>query len=130
MEDSRHLLSTLTERIDTKQVDFPWAFTGTAAANVFAPLLTSTDSVELVVPPGYTEDMADILKLKPAKKGGNVTITERDGASLLFRQAHPEYPAYFASPYILYLDLLDGRGRNKELAKHIRVVLEDQWARN
>lgn len=129
VEDSRHLLSKLTERIALRQIDFPWAFTGPAAANAFAPLLTNTDSVELVIPPGYAEEMADILKLKPAKKGGNVTIKEREGASLLFRQPHPEFPVWFASPYILYLDLLNGRGRNKELANHIREILEHQWAR-
>ncbi|WP_207283945.1 type IV toxin-antitoxin system AbiEi family antitoxin [Pseudomonas sp. FW300-N2F2] len=130
VESSKHLLARAAETVAEKQVDYPWAFTGTAAGNVFAPLLTSTDTVDLIVPKGYTQDMADVLGLKPAKKGSNVTITEREGASLLFRQPHPEYPAYFASPYILYLDLLDGRGRNKELAEHIRNFLEVEWARN
>jgi len=50
--------------------------------------------------------------------------SERGGASLLFQDRHPEYPSYFASPFILYLDLLDGRGRNKELAQHVREKLE------
>jgi hypothetical protein len=30
----------------------------------------------------------------------------------------------FASPIVLYLDLLDGRGRNKELAQAVREKLE------
>lgn len=130
VENPKHLLARVAETLDEQQVNFPWAFTGAAAGNIFAPLLTGTDTVDLIIPKGYTEDMADMLRLKPVKKGANVTITEREGASLLFMQMHPEYPAYFASPYILYLDLLDGRGRNKELAEHIRNFLEVEWARN
>ena len=130
VENPKHLLSYLAEQIDRHGVDFRWAFTGTAAANAVAPLLTSTDSVEIIVPKGYAEKMASVLDLKPATKGANVTLIEREAASLLYRNSHPEYPAYFASMYILYLDLLDGRGRNKELAEHLRNHLESLWARN
>jgi hypothetical protein len=130
VEDPKLLLARLTELVARQDIDFPWAFTGTAAANVFAPLLTSTDNAEIIVPAGYAEHMARALNLKPVTKGANVTLIERDGASLLFRDEHPDYPAFFASPYVLYLDLLNGRGRNKELAEHIRDKLEAQWARN
>ncbi len=118
------LLMQLTHQIEKAVVDFPWAFTGAAAANIFAPLLTSVDTADIMVPPGYAEQLAKFLELKPVDRGGNVTLIERDGAGLLFRDLHPEYPSYFASPLILYLDLLDGRGRNKELAQHIREKLE------
>jgi len=118
------LLMQLSDQIRTAGISFPWAFSGTAAANVFAPLLTSVDTAEIIVPPGHAERLAKVLNLKPADKGANVTLVERDGASLLFRDLHPEYPSYFASPFILYLDLLDGRGRNKELAQHVREQLE------
>lgn len=82
VENPRHLLARIAETIVEKQVDFPWAFTGAAAGNVLAPLLTSIDTVDLIIPKGYTDDMADMLRLKPVK-GANVTITEREGASLL-----------------------------------------------
>lgn len=118
------LLTELTYQIDKAGISFPWAFSGTAAANIFAPLLTSVDVAEIIVPPGHTELLAKALHLKPADKGANVTMVERDGTSLLFRDIHPEYPSYFASPFILYLDLLDGRGRNKELAQHVREQLD------
>lgn len=118
------LLMQLTDQIDQAGISFPWAFSGTAAANVFAPLLTGVDTAEIIVPPGQGEPLAKALNLKPADKGANVTLVERDGASLLFRDRHPEYRSYFASPFILYLDLLDGRGRNKELAQHVREELE------
>lgn len=37
----------------------------------------------------------------------------------LFRTEVPGTSACVASPLIIYLDLLDGRGRNKELAQHV-----------
>jgi hypothetical protein len=74
--------------------------------------------------------MADLLGLKPVSKGANVTLIEREPASLLYRYRHPDHPAFFASAYILYLDLLDGRGRSKELADHLREKLESLWQRD
>jgi predicted metal-binding protein len=61
------------------------------------------------------------LKLKPAEKGPNVVLIERSGASWLFPDTHPERPgSKFVSRFIQYLDLLDGVGRNKELAREFR----------
>ncbi|WP_432263320.1 type IV toxin-antitoxin system AbiEi family antitoxin [Cupriavidus sp. TMH.W2] len=118
------LLEHLTYQIEKASVSFDWAFTGAVAANIYAPLLTSVDTAEIIVPPGHAEGLAREIGLKPAEKGANVTIIERDGASLLFRESFPDYPSYFASPFIFYLDLLDGRGRNKELAQHVLEQLE------
>ncbi|WP_213879517.1 type IV toxin-antitoxin system AbiEi family antitoxin [Pseudomonas sp. dw_358] len=130
VENPKHMLAHLADRIDRARADFPWAFTGASAANVIAPLLTSTDGVELIVPKGYAEKMADMVGLKPVTKGANVTLIEREPASLLYRNRHAGHPAFLASAYILYLDLLDGRGRNKELAEHIREHLESLWQRD
>lgn len=113
------LLLALTEKLERADLS-GWTFTGTAAANVLAPLLTSVDMAEVIVPPGQTDRYADAMALKKADKGSNVTLVERSGASALFRQQHPDYPSWFASPFIQYLDLQDGRGRNKELATHLR----------
>lgn len=118
------LFALLTNRFDKAQIAMPWAFTGTAAANAFAPLLTSVEAAEIVVPPGWAEWFAEALQLKPVDQGANVTLVERDGASLLFRAGIPGTSAYVASPFILYLDLLDGRGRNKELARHVLEQLQ------
>lgn len=119
------LLSRLTCEIDKVGVSFPWAFTGTAAANIYAPLLTSTDTTDILVPPGCGKDLAVALRLKPAGTGANVTLIERKRTSLQFRDPHPDYPlSYFASPFILYLDLLDGRGRNRELAGNVLIRLD------
>lgn len=117
-----NLLLALTEKLDRTHLS-GWAFTGTAAANVLAPLLTSVDVAEMIVPPGHADRYADAMALKQADKGSNIILVERSGASTLFRQQHPEYPSWFASPFIQYLDLQDGRGRNKELAAHLRETV-------
>ncbi|HKS14915.1 MAG TPA: type IV toxin-antitoxin system AbiEi family antitoxin [Pseudomonas sp.] len=130
VENPAQLISHLAGQLAEHSVDFPWAFTGAAAANAVAPLLTSTQGAEIIVPAGYMEVMAKLLNLKPVTKGGNVTLMERQEASLLFRHQPTGQSGYIASPYILYLDLLNGRGRNKELAEHIRNHLELSWARN
>ncbi|WP_236079241.1 hypothetical protein [Pseudomonas aeruginosa] len=127
VENPRLLIDRLTDLVKESGVNFPWAFTGAAAANLYAPLLTSVDSAEIIVPPGHAVILGAALKMKPAPKGSNVTIIERGGTSLQFRERHELYPGYFASPYIQYLDLLDGRGRNKELAIHLREKLALKW---
>lgn len=117
-----NLLLGVTEKLDRTDLS-GWAFTGTAAANVLAPLLTSVDTAEVIVPPGHADRYAEAMALKRADKGSNVILVERSGASTLFRQQHPDYPSWFASPFIQYLDLQDGRGRNKELADHLRETV-------
>jgi hypothetical protein len=98
-----------------------WALTGAAAANAVVPHLTQVDRVEIIVPPGMSDTWAKDLKLSRAEKGSNVIFIEREGASLMFLDEHPERPgSRFASPFIQYLDLLDNYGRNKELAEEFR----------
>ncbi|MBT2119294.1 hypothetical protein KK141_19110 [Dyella sp. LX-66] len=101
----------------------PWAFTGTAPANAYAPLLTAVSDAEIIVAPGHAARLAQQLDLEPADKGFNVTLIERDVSSLLFR-ACDDNGLWSASPFILYLDLLNGRGRNKELAENVRMKME------
>jgi hypothetical protein len=98
-----------------------WAMTGAGAANAVIPHLTAVDRVSIIVPPGIGKEWAAGLKLEPAEKGANVTFIERTGASLMFADTHPERPgSCFASRFVMYLDLLDGVGRNKELAAEFR----------
>lgn len=127
VENPRMLIERLAYLIRESGLDCPWAFSGAAAANLYAPFLTSIDSAEIIVPPGYAAILGAALNMRPASKGSNVTIVEREGASLQFLEFQALYPAYFASPYIQYLELLDGRGRRKELAIHLREKLEQKW---
>ncbi len=98
-----------------------WALTGAAAANTVVPYLTSVDRVQVIVPPGKAQAWAAQLGYKRAEKGSNLHFIEREGASLMFQDTHPERPgSRFASRFIQYLDLLDGYGRNGELAAEYR----------
>ena len=83
----------------------------------------ATAGSQLIIPRGKVAEIVDALELKPVDKGGNVTLIERGPASLLFRREWtPE--TWLASPFIMYLDLLNGLGRNKELAQNVRDKLE------
>lgn len=109
-----HMLERLADRDG-------WAMTGAGAANAVVPHLTAVDRVSIIVPAGVSKEWAAGLKLEPAEKGSNVTFIERTGASLMFCDTHPERPgSRFASRFVMYLDLLDGVGRNKELAAEFR----------
>lgn len=99
-----------------------WALTGAAAANAIVPRLTNVDRVEVIVKPGEAEQLASAMGLTQADKGPNIMMIERTGASFLFMDEHPERPqSRFASRFIQYLDLLNGYGRNKELAEEFRI---------
>lgn len=98
-----------------------WALTGAGAANAMAPHLTAVDRASIIVPPGVSKEWAAAMALEPAEKGANVTFVERTGASMMFGDTHPERPgSHLASRFVMYLDLLDGVGRNKELAAEFR----------
>lgn len=98
-----------------------WLMTGAAAANSTVPHLTAIDRATFIVPRDVSKKWADELKLEQAEKGSNVTFIERTGASLMFGDTHPErWRTRFASRFVTYLDLLDGVGRNKELAAEFR----------
>jgi len=109
---------TFTSKLDPSG---GWSLTGASAGNSLAPLLTSVDVLDVVVPPGQSGQIVAAAGLKPADRGHNITLVERSGASLLFQQSLPNSPVPLASPFIVYLDLLkDERGRHKELAAHLR----------
>jgi hypothetical protein len=127
VENSAHLLSEVTDRIHRAGLASECVVSGAAAGNLFAPLLTHVDVVDLVIPSGWEQSFMAELMLKPVSKGANVSLIQREAPSLLFSQSFNNYACNFASPYILYLDLLDGRGRNKELAEQVREKLEQTW---
>lgn len=127
VENRKYLLKEVSELIQEKDISGECILSGAAAANAYAPLLTEADMVDLVVHPGMTKALMETMKLKPTTKGANVQIVEREPSSFLFTQTFNDQCS-LASPFILYLDLLDGRGRNKELAQYIREKMESSWA--
>ncbi len=117
-----------------------WLVTGAAAANKLAPTLTRVQSVELIVPSAEFqgrrfEELQGLLAsngMEPADKGANVYLIERNGTALQFDQPDPASGRIqMASPFIQYLDLLNGQGRNKELAASFRrsvLLMEEDEA--
>lgn len=128
VENPKDLLSEVMDRIQEAGLDSECVVSGAAAGNAIAPLLTSVDIVDVIIPPGWTPAFMEALKMKPVVKGANVSLIQREATALLFSKPFNNYSCDFASPYILYLDLLDGRGRNKELADYIREKLEQTWS--
>lgn len=112
-------LADRTERL-------PWAFTGPAAANLVAPHLTAVNVVDIIVPPKALDLVETALELEPVDQGHNVAISERGGAALMARRRSPSpqlHDGWIANPFVLYLELQDGRGRNKELGQHLRETV-------
>ena len=97
-----------------------WVLTGALPANQLARQITSVDRAVVIVPPGAGQEWAHAMGLKEATQGFNVTFLEREGASVMFATSQSS-GARFASPFVMYLDLLDGVGRNKELAHELRA---------
>lgn len=121
-QDPAALLRAVAEKIGREPGTF---ITGAAAANHHAPWLTNIDVVDVVVPPGTSQTVATALGLKPAKAGFNVRLIERavTGRSSMVPGQVGDAACHFASPIVAYADTLDGRGRNNELAQHLRATV-------
>jgi len=100
-----------------------YVLTGEAGANLVEPFLTATSEVTLSVVAGERDQVASRLDLTEASEGSNVTLVERPGlADFMFVQAVESQPKIVvASPYVLYADLMAGKGRSKEAAAHLRA---------
>lgn len=97
-----------------------YAVTHEAAAQRYAPFLSNVAQVRcrLVWSPAADAALA-ALGARAVTEGANLGIIEsKSGGELLFRQCIG--PAWLASPLQVYLDLLQGEGRAKEMAAHLR----------
>lgn len=103
-----------------RDADAAYAVTGEAAAQAYAPYLSSISQLRCRIAPGPSQDRAlEVLDARRVTEGwnlgvietkarGDVTVGERiDGVAL-------------AQPLQVYLDLLQGSGRAKEMAAHLR----------
>lgn len=97
-----------------------YALTHEAAAQRYAPFLSSVLHVRCRVIPGRAADEAlSILRAQPVTEGANLSLIDaKPPGELLFRQKVGE--VWLASPIQVYLDLLRGEGRAKEMAAHLR----------
>lgn len=101
--------------------DAVYAVTAEAAAQAYAPYLSSISQLRCRIIPGPRQQEAlELMRARPVSEGwnlgvieararGDVTVGERvDGVCL-------------APPLQVYLDLLQGTGRSKEMAAHLRT---------
>ena len=113
----------VSQRLDQacRKADAPYAVTSEAAAQAYAPYLSSVSQVRCRIIPGPRQrDALETLGARPVTEGWNlgvietrarrdVTVGERIGGVCL------------APPLQVYLDLLQGSGRSKEMAVHLRA---------
>jgi hypothetical protein len=97
-----------------------YAITGEWAAQIYSPFLSSISQVRLRVPGDQSSSVliAD-LKAREVGEGSNLVLLETSShGDFLFR--YRESGVWLANPVIVYLDLLQGDGRAKEMAEHLR----------
>lgn len=100
--------------------DVQYAFSHEAAAQHYAPFLSSVSQVRARVLIGADADAAiGDLGARIVNEGANLAIIEAESpGELLFREKVGGL--WLASPIQIYLDLLRGEGRSKEMAEHFR----------
>lgn len=97
-----------------------YAITHEAAGQRYAPFLSSVSQVRCRLLGGPAADEAlGALDARPVDRGANLAVIEAGSpGGLLFRES--VNGVWLASAVQVYLDLMRGEGRSRELAKHLR----------
>lgn len=97
-----------------------YAITDEAAAQRYAPFLSAITQVRCRLVPGLAADEAlSAIGARVVNEGANLAVIDTKSSSeLLFREKVGE--SWLASPVQVYLDLLQGEGRAKDMAEHLR----------
>jgi len=112
------LIERLSHAFDAHDVNYAVSYE--AAAQRYAPFLSSVSQVRvrLLAGPNADEAVGD-SGARLVSEGSNLAIIETNSpGELLFREKLGEI--WLASPVQVYLDLLRGEGRARELADHLR----------
>jgi hypothetical protein len=112
------LIERLDQAFNAHQVAYAVSYE--AAAQRYAPFLTGISQVRvrLLLSTSAQKAMAE-LGARVVNEGANLAIIEtKSVGELLFRQNVGD--VWLASPVQVYLDLLRGEGRAKEMAEHLR----------
>jgi hypothetical protein len=97
-----------------------YSVTHEAAAQRYARFLSGISQVRCRLLTGPSADAVIVdLDARVATEGANlVTIEAHSSGDFLFREQVGD--VWLASPVDVYLDLLRGEGRSKEIAEHLR----------
>lgn len=112
------LESRLSQVFDAHDVEY--AVSHEAAAQRYTPFLSNVSQVRARVLVGSKADAAlSELNARSVTEGANFGVIEvKSPGDLLFRERQGNL--WLASPIQIYLDLLRGEGRTKEMAEHFR----------
>lgn len=112
------LVDRIAQAFDERGVHY--AITDEAAAQRYAPFLSTVSQVRCRLVPGLAADEAlGAIGARAVNEGANFTIIDTKSSSeLLFREKVGV--SWLASPVQVYLDLLQGEGRAKDMAEHLR----------
>lgn len=112
------LIERLSQVLDAHQVGYAVSYE--AAAQRYAPFLSGISQVRTRLLPNAGADAAIAeLDARVVSEGSNLAVIEvKSAGELLFRQQVGG--VWLASPIQVYLDLLRGEGRAKEMAEHLR----------
>lgn len=112
----------MPERIDLicSKRGISYAITQEWAAQLYAPFLSSISQVRCWLPPDRsTEALLNDLPAREVNEGANLAVMEaKSHGQFLFRERIRN--VWLASPVLVYLDLLSGEGRAKEMAQNLR----------
>lgn len=112
------LLERIAQVFNAKEVEY--AISYEAAAQRYAPFLSGVSQVRARLLASNTADVAiGELGARVVDEGFNLVLIEaKSSGELLFREQIGD--VWVASPVQVYLDLLRGEGRAKEMAEHLR----------
>jgi hypothetical protein len=112
------LIHRLSNECEERAVKY--AITGEAAAQAYAPYLSSVSQVRCRILAGSAaEETIGALDARAVNEGWNLGLIEsKSPGDFAFRERSDD--AWLASPAQTYLDLLQGDGRAKEMAEHLR----------
>lgn len=113
--------NTLMEHVGTafRQLNIIYAFTGEIAANAYSPYLTQVSQIYCRVSSSIQEYEALLdLGAKTVSEGWNLALL--DSPARDFIGVEKRDGIRIASPLQVYLDLVHGKGRSKEMAEHLR----------
>lgn len=100
--------------------DFDLEFTGQFAAQFYTPYLSNVSDLTVRAFGKRTHDwLISSLGAREVSEGANLVVIE-DKANRNRRKKHDETERLMASPLQVYLDLLEDRGRSKDMAEHLR----------
>ncbi len=116
--DPTELTDRIASACEAHKVEY--AITQEAAAQRYAPFLSSISRVACRMAPGRTADaVLSQLNARVVTEGTNLIVIETNSqGEFLFKERVGS--VWLASPVQVYLDLLRGGGRAQEMAEHLR----------